>query len=382
MRILLINYEYPPVGAGAANATFHLAHSLGAAGHVVAVLTAKFRGQRGWIEHDGVSVFRCAARRTRPDRSGIVEMLTFIAGAAFSLRRVINRARPEGCIVFFSIPCGPLGLLAKRRWGVPYVTSLRGGDVPGSEPGLKLMYWLLAPLRRLILRQSQAVIANSQGLKEMSERADPIPVGVIANGVDADYFQPGPEGGVGGPFHVLFVGRFQVQKNLPVLLEQFAALVQRRPAIEISLDLIGDGPLRGELRARIGALGLTDRVTLHGWLGRRELLTAYQRADCVVNPSLYEGMPNVVLEAMACGLPVIASRVAGNDTVVRDQENGYLFGLDNPAVLGERLELLAGNRALGRSLGARGRAIALAEYSWGSVARNYVRLFTDTAGAG
>ena len=84
MRILLINYEYPPVGAGAANATFHLAHSLGAAGHVVAVLTAQFRGQRGWIEHDGVSVFRCAAKRTRPDRSGIVEMLTFIAGDNFS----------------------------------------------------------------------------------------------------------------------------------------------------------------------------------------------------------------------------------------------------------------------------------------------------------
>jgi glycosyltransferase involved in cell wall biosynthesis len=309
-------------------------------------------------------------------------MLTFIAGAAFSLRGVINRARPEACIVFFSIPCGPLGLLAKHCWGVPYVTSLRGGDVPGSEPGLTLMYRLLAPLRRLILRQSHAVIANSLGLKEMSERADPIPVGVIANGVDTDYFQPGRERVTGGPFRVLFVGRFQTQKNLPVLIEQFAALVGCLPTMEISLDLIGDGPLRGEMEARIAALGLTERVTLHGWLGRAELLTAYQRADCVVNPSLYEGMPNVVLEAMACSLPVIASRVAGNDTLVRDQENGYLFGLDNPSELSERLELLAGNRALGRSLGARGRAIALTDYSWGSVGRKYVSLFTDAAGSG
>jgi glycosyltransferase involved in cell wall biosynthesis len=122
-------------------------------------------------------------------------------------------------------------------------------------------------------------------------------------------------------------------------------------------------------------------VTLHGWLDRAELLTAYQRADCVVNPSLYEGMPNVVLEAMACGLPVIASRVAGNDTLVRDQGNGYLFDLDSPSVLGERLELLARNRALGRSLGERGREITLADYSWSSVARKYVSLFTDAAGS-
>jgi glycosyltransferase involved in cell wall biosynthesis len=382
MRILLINYEYPPTGAGAANATYHLAKSLHAAGHTVAVLTAQFRGERGWSEHQGVRVFRCAARRTRPDRSSIGEMLTFIAGAMLALRGVVNELRPEACVAFFSIPCGPLALLAKRRWGIPYVVSLRGGDVPGSEPGLTLMYRLLAGLRRLILRESRAVIANSQGLKEMSERADPIPVGVIANGVDTDYFQPGPERGAGSPFRVVFVGRFQKQKNLLFLLEQFAATVRRLPTIEISLDLIGDGPLRQEIEAKVVALGLTDRVQLRGWLRGTQLLAAYQGADCVVNPSLYEGMPNVVLEAMACGLPVIASRVAGNDTIVCDHVNGFLFDLDNPAVFGERLEALARDRALARSLGARARAIAMAGYSWSSVAAKYIALFAERAGHG
>ena len=102
----------------------------------------------------------------------------------------------------------------------------------------------------------------------------------------------------------------------------------------------------------------------------------------MVNPSLYEGMPNVVLEAMACGLPVVASRVAGNDAVVCDYVNGFLFDLDNPAVFGERLEALARDRALARSLGARARAIAMAGYSWSSVAAKYIALFTERAGHG
>ena len=133
------------------------------------------------------------------------------------------------------------------------------------------------------------------------------PVRIVPTGVDTDYFQPGPERGAGNPFRVLFVGRFQKQKNLLFLLEQFAAMVQRLPTIEISLDLIGDGPLRQEIEAKVVALGLTERVQLRGWLRGTQLLAAYQGADCVVNPSLYEGMPNVVLEAMACAVQLSIS---------------------------------------------------------------------------
>ena len=175
------------------------------------------------------------------------------------------------------------------------------------------------------------MVANSHGLKEMSERADPFPVRVIPNGVDTDFFCPGEnlEKAKHRPFVFLFVGRFQMQKNLFYLIDQVAFL--RRSGVgPFVLHLVGDGPQREELQNHAKHLGIEECLVWHGWLEKGCLREIYRSSDCFVNPSLYEGMPNVVLEAVACGLPVIASRVAGNDAVVRDGETGRLFDLGDP----------------------------------------------------
>ena len=130
MRVLLINYEYPPAGAGAANATFHMARSLVELGHGVTVLTARFRDLRGWAREAGVEVFRCLARRQRKDRSNIFEMLSFLGGAFLALRRVNAMRKPDAAIAFFSVPSGPVAMCARMLWHVPYVVSLPGEDVP------------------------------------------------------------------------------------------------------------------------------------------------------------------------------------------------------------------------------------------------------------
>ena len=190
MKILLINYEYPPIGGGAATATAAIAEHLASLGHTVTVLTSRFRDLKGAIREGDVQVVRCPAIRKCPDRSGILEMFSFLVSAGLMLGSVIRKHRIEASIVFFSFPCGPLGLWGLKRGNVPYVISLRGGDVPGNEAGLNTLHRLLAPLRRLIFRRSVAVVANSPGLKEMSERADPYPVQVIPNGVDTDFSAP------------------------------------------------------------------------------------------------------------------------------------------------------------------------------------------------
>jgi glycosyltransferase involved in cell wall biosynthesis len=97
----------------------------------------------------------------------------------------------------------------------------------------------------------------------------------------------------------------------------------------------------------------------------------------LVNPSLYEGSPNVVLEAMASGLPTVASDTPGNRSVVRPDVNGLLFPLGEPSVLGAALARLSGDRPLAARLGATGRALALAEYSWRRAAESYLELLTN-----
>ncbi|MDP1990460.1 MAG: glycosyltransferase family 4 protein, partial [Syntrophales bacterium] len=381
MHILLINYEYPPIGGGAATATAAIAGHLTSLGHAVTVLTSRFRNLKGEVREGDVRVVRCPAIRKKPDRSGILEMFLFLVSAGLMLGSVIRKYRIEASIVFFSFPCGPLGLWGLKRGNVPYVISLRGGDVPGNEAALDLLHRLLTPLRRLIFKRSVAVVANSPGLKEMSERADPAQVQVIPNGVDTDFFYPSDilNDKRHRPFAFLFVGRFQIAKNLFYLFDHVASLRSSGVGFFV-LHLVGDGPQRDELQSHAKYLGIEDCLVWHGWVDKESLREVYRRADCLVNPSLCEGMPNVVLEAMACGLPVIASRVPGNDSVVRHGETGWLFDLGQPDAFRTALREIMADPGRANKMGQTGRTWVQKEFSWRRVAQAYADLFSGSGG--
>jgi glycosyltransferase involved in cell wall biosynthesis len=377
MRVLLINYEYPPVGAGAATAARAMARSLLAAGHVPTVLTTSFGELRGAREEDGLRVIRVASRRQRRESATISEMVSFMVHSTREVRRVVRSERIDGIIAFFSFPSGPAAWWAHRDSGVPYIVSLRGGDVPGAEPGLAIVHWGLAPVRRRVLRAALAVVANSPGLKAMSERADPVPVRMIPNGVDTEFFAPPGQPRQANPApRLLFVGRFQAQKNLPWLLGQLAAF-RRTSGPSFVVDLVGDGPQRPMLAARVEALQLADVVRFHGWTDRAGLRAHYLAADLVINPSTYEGMPNVVLEAMACGRPVLASRVPGNDTVVVDRVTGWLFSPDDAAGFADCLRTLLSRPDITLPLGVAARSRAESEYSWARATQSYLELLAS-----
>lgn len=376
MNLLLINYEYPPVGAGAATATQQIARALRRLGHRPVVLTARFGDLAGTSDEEGIRVVRIASRRKRRESSSPREMASFILAAGPMVRALVRQERIDGIIAFFSIPGGPLAWWAARPTRIPYVVSLRGGDVPGTEPGLRRIHGILAGIRRLILRRASKVVANSEGLKKLSEAADPVPVIVIPNGVDTAFFRPPVQRPDSGetPFRILFVGRFQEQKNLGWLLREFAILDRELPD-RLTLDLVGSGPLEASLKNLAEKLGIASRLRWHGWTSRADLRAFYQAASVLVNPSRYEGMPNVVLEAMACGLPVVASAVAGNDAVVRDGETGFLVPLDDPESLRTALRRLQADPVRACTLGRAARVRAETEFSWSRVAQSYLELF-------
>jgi glycosyltransferase involved in cell wall biosynthesis len=377
MRILLVNYEYPPVGGGAATATEAIAKALVGLGHYVVILTARFKGWRQFSESDGVVVHRVPSLRRKMDRSGIIEMASFMISGLIVTPAVIRKHRIEGSIAFFSLPCGPISWLGRWMCGASYVVSLRGGDVPGNERSLNLLHRFLTPLRRAVLNNALAIAANSDGLRKLAEAVDPFPVRVIPNGVDTDFFVPGqPKTGTnnGKILRILFVGRFQAQKNLAYLLRQLAQVSPAR----FELHLVGDGPDKQALQCLAQQLGIAGTITWHGWLTRDAVRDEYQAADCLVNPSLYEGMSNVVLEAMACGLPVVASRIAGNEELVVDGETGFLFDLQSPDDLKNALQQLVNDRELCVRLGTNARAQIATRFRWRDAAQAYLQLFFAT----
>lgn len=376
MRFLLINYEYPPIGAGAATATQAIANNLIGLGHQVTVLTAGYRDLPKARMEAGVLVRRVRCFRRRVDRCSVMEMASFVLSALCSLVFVVPADRPDAGIAFFSIPCGPVALAAKALFRLPYVISLRGGDVPGLTPEVSRMHRFLQPLRRAVLKHAIAIVANADGLRKLAEASDPFRVSVIPNGVDTDFFHPAAESAKSGsyPFRIVFTGRFQGQKNLSLLLEQYAAL-RDQSTVSLELHLVGDGPLRTELQKQADRLGLSERIVWHGWTPRDRLRAIYQQSHCFVNPSFYEGMPNAVLEAMACGKPIIASCVAGNDAVVQHGVTGFLFPLDEPASLRQSLRTLIDDPARAQEMGRRGRDWVKRDFSWNRVAAAYAGLF-------
>ena len=368
MNLLLINYEYPPIGAGAANATYYMAKSFTELGHQVVVLTAGFKDKVGYELENGVHVYRVPSQRKKISSSSVTEMLSYVWHANKQLKAIIKKHEVQKAILFFSIPCGVLGPVLLKKYKIPYIISLRGGDVPGMEKGISNIHTLITPFRRRILQQAHAIIANSVGLAKASESADPFPVMVIPNGVDTNLFKP-IERTANNIFTFLFVGRFQTQKNLEVVLQTFAAAFKNKP---VQLTLIGDGPLKEVLLKQAKTLGIERQLYWLPWQTKDNLKKCYQAADCLINFSLYEGMPNVVLEAMACGLPVIASNIMGHEELIEDGETGFLVDLNNKVAFEKALITLLSDEALRKKMGAKSKLNVEDNYSWHKVAESYL----------
>lgn len=374
MNICLLNYEYPPIGAGAATATEAMARSLVKLGHGAVVVTSAFGDLTGRRDEAGVKVLRIPTGRRRADACSIQEMAVFAARAALQLPSILKQQKCDAIIAFFSIPCGPAAWWAAKRCGVPYIVSLRGGDVPGTEKHLGTMHRLLAPLRRMILRGARAVVANSEGLRQLSLAADPVEVQVIPNGVDTNRFCPANEPRGDNTFRVLAVGRLQEQKNHTFAL-RILAQAKSRLSRPLEYHIVGEGPLRAALELQAKDLGLAANIVWHGWLPRERLPELYRSCDCLLHPTLYEGMPNVVLEAMAGGLPVIASEVAGNRETVIDGKTGFVRILGDAAPFGDALMSLASDPLLRRQLSTAARSWVESECGWDRATERYLELF-------
>ena len=301
-------------------------------------------------------------------------MCAYILSASHQAPRLAEEYQVERVIAFFSIPGGVVARWLHDRCSIPYGLSLRGGDVPGTEPGLRLFYKMLAGLRRNIIRHARFVSAPSAGLKKLSEQTDPFTVEVIPNGVDCQDFKPGSQS-ENPSLTLLSVGRLHPQKNVQRTLEILLA-IREQAKIAATARVIGDGPERQNLEKFAEQHNLEGAVSFEGWLPRSEVAAAYQSATVLVQLSTYEGMSNTILEALASGLPVVASRIPENRELIEPGQNGLLFdpGEGVPKIAAEIVRLYK-NPELWTRMSHQAREQIKAKYSWDRVAEMYENRF-------
>jgi len=244
------------------------------------------------------------------------------AASVRALREIRERGHDFDVIdAHYFYPAGVAAALLGHRFRRPVVVTARGSDI-------NLIARHAIP-RRLIVwaaRRAAAVVTVSQALKRATEQlgVDPAKISVLRNGVDAHVFRPldretersrlGVTGGL-----LLSVGNLVGLKGHDLVIRSLAALP------DTMLCLVGEGPDRGRLEALARDLGVGDRVRFVGQLPQSELPRYYSAADALVLASSREGWPNVLLEAMACGTPVVSARVGGTPEVVTSREAGVLF---------------------------------------------------------
>lgn len=261
-------------------------------------------------------------------------------------------------------------LIARRRFGIPYVTTYGFWYAQLSESGPKRV--LKAWVERLGLRHSAAVIATT---RELAVRASRLArrVELIPNGVDTNRFRPAGGPRPGGRKRILYVGRLSAEKNLSTLIEATGLLGD-----EVTAVLVGAGPLRAELHEQARTAEVA--VEFAGVVDQRELPAVYAGADAFVLASFTEGHPKVLLEAMASGVPCVASDCAGNRSLVTDGQTGLLFDPRDAKALARCLERVLREPELGPRLARAARAEIVGRYDLRALVEREIALVRSVAG--
>jgi glycosyltransferase involved in cell wall biosynthesis len=292
-------------------------------------------------------------------------------GAIWELSQLMHRLRPT-IVHTFLFHANMVGRLAGWLTAVPRILS----SIRVAER--RFRYHLI--LENMTCRFSHKVVCVSDAVARFTRRRSHVPASrlvVIPNGVELqpNSSAPAPDRSDVGLSHdsivALYVGRLDPQKGVDVLLRALA--IARSNVANLHLLVAGSGLEHSSLVGLAQQLGLESHVHFLGW--RDDVSALMHAADFFVMPSRWEGMPNAVLEAMAAGLPVIATRAEGSAELVRNGETGRLVAIDDEKELASAIVELAHDPALRAVWGKRGQATARTEYSLSTMLGRYDQLY-------
>jgi glycosyltransferase involved in cell wall biosynthesis len=227
------------------------------------------------------------------------------------------------------------------------------------------------------LKKATTVNAISPRVAEALQKYPHSPrnVPIVWNGVDTNIFIPRP-GELRKEDFILTVSRLSPGKGLEDLIGAISSIFHLKKAIK--LVIIGDGPLRHPLEQRVNDYGLNEQIRFEGHISdRNHLIGCYQKASLFVLPSHHEGLPTVILEAMACGCPVLATNVGGIPNVIEDGLNGVLIPPEDPIRMASVIQTLLANPERLNELGFQARHTIEQSFSWEIIGSKFLDLYSS-----
>ena len=370
MRILMLNYEYPPLGGGASNATYYLLNELSQFDDItIDLITSSATNEFEEEKISGsVHIYKLPVGKKNLHYWTQKEIISYSRQAYKHIKKMKEQTQYDLIHAFFGIPCGAIAYRFRKE--SPYIVSLRGSDVPGFNERFSFQYIFLKPLIRRVWRNAAAVIANSGGLKELALKTDrAAKIGVIYNGVNIKDFAQ-RDNRENENIVILTVARLIKRKGIDDLIRAVPAIVKGHQNIKVKI--IGEGNMGAELKALAEKLKVSEYIEFLGYVPHNEISNYYSTSDVFVLPSRNEGMSNTVLEAMASGLPVITTDTGGTRELI--DGNGIIVPSEDSDVISEAVLRLINDHKLRVSRGMKSRKIA-ENMSWKKVADAYYNFY-------
>jgi glycosyltransferase involved in cell wall biosynthesis len=343
LSILVVNYEYPPVGGGGGFICRNVVEELAKLGHNITVVTSHFGNLPRRERNNNVHILRIPVlMRTRQDVATLPSLLSYVPFCIMKATNLFRRNHFDLISTHFAIPSGPAGHHLSHKYGIPNVLSIYGGDIfdPTKSISPHKTFGLKQTVRKM-LNGADRVISDSSDIKDyaikyygIERRIDVIPPGVSPyTGPSRSRVELGlPENEV----ILITLGRLVKRKNNQELLDVFDRVRRCAPC---HLMIMGEGPDRSHLEKKISELGLHDCVTLTGRVGE-EKFQYMAASDVYVSTATHEGFGLVFLEAMESGLPVISYDNGGQVDFLKYGKTGFLVSLGDRDAFSLRLKEL------------------------------------------
>jgi L-malate glycosyltransferase len=360
MRIAIVVNLFPPQWIGGTEiATEYMAEHLARRGNEVHIITSLDDHLSEESFEKGFHIHRLPVIRIRT-----IGLIFFWA----DLYQTIKKLDPDlvhSQSLIFAIPA----LLSKKVLKIPYVVWGQGLDVYSRD-------WFMQLVSRTIIKNAGSVISLTKDMKRVMQEIYTRDITVVPNGIEIEDYQnrlhkqerESPEK------RILFVGRLDPVKGIPSLLRAIKIVCEVFPAAK--LIVVGDGGEREHLESLADSIGIRNRVDFVGRTPHENIPDYLCQADVFVLPSESEGFPLVLLEAMACGLPIVATRVGGVPDIIEDGVNGYLVEYGDFQEMAKKILFLLDNQLLTDQISKNNR-VKVQEYAWENVVDHLERIYRE-----
>ncbi len=338
MNILVLNYEFPPLGGGAAPVSRDLSIALSKAGNEVDVVTMGYKDLPDKEEMEGITIYRLKCIRSSKSSCKPWEQFSYLMAVKKFMKQHMKNHSYDICHCHFVIPTGEAARVVKKKYNIPYVITAHGSDVEGhnKKKSMIIMHRFLRPFWRKIVRESEGVISPSAYLKDRMQHNYPKGrYALIPNGINYDLFKS-LDNREAKENVILIMGRLQSFKNVQYVLRELDS-VDNNLIKHWKVVILGDGPYRPELEKLTDTLSIKDRITFMGWIdnGTKEQLDIIASAKIYISASRFENCPMSVIETAVSGCHVLVSDIPAHRQLIDKEE--CFFKTDEEGCLKDRI---------------------------------------------